>query len=155
MRKIAVQTENFDAGVELGLLAATGAGGLASFTGIVRAQSGARTLTALRLEHYPGMTEAALDKIAREAEARWDLTGCTVIHRVGTLQPGEPIVFTATASAHRAAALAACAFLIDYLKTAAPFWKQELYQDGSSAWIEAREADTLAAGKWKEEPSFL
>jgi molybdopterin synthase catalytic subunit len=100
------------------------------------------------LEHYPGMTERALQKIADEAWARWPLTGCTVIHRVGRLVPGAPIVLVLTASAHRAAALDSCAFLIDWLKTSAPFWKREEFADGRERWVEAKASDDAAAARW-------
>lgn len=105
-------------------------------------------MLAMTLEHYPGMTERALDGICREAEARWPLLGCTVLHRVGRLLPGEGIVLVLAASAHRQAALDATGFLIDWLKTKAPFWKREEYADGASGWVEAREADEAAAGRW-------
>jgi molybdopterin synthase catalytic subunit len=100
------------------------------------------------LEHYPGMTERAIERIARQAEARWPLTGCTVIHRVGRILPGEPIVLVLTASAHRAAALEACAFLIDWLKTGAPFWKREEFASGDERWVAARAEDDAAAARW-------
>jgi molybdopterin synthase catalytic subunit len=100
------------------------------------------------LEHYPGMTERALGRIAAEAEARWPLTGCTVIHRVGRILPGEPIVLVLTASAHRAAALESCAFLIDWLKTKAPFWKREEFADGDARWVAAKNEDDAAAARW-------
>jgi molybdopterin synthase catalytic subunit len=146
-RRIAVQEEVFDATAELGRLSA-GAGGVASFIGVVRGESGGRALAALRLEHYPGMTETALERLADDAAARWPLTGCTIIHRVGRLQPGQTIVLVATASRHRAAALAATAFLIDQLKIAAPFWKAEEFAHGGSAWVEARPEDDVAASAW-------
>jgi molybdopterin synthase catalytic subunit len=148
MARILVQTEDFDAGVELGRLGHEDAGGIASFTGIVRAGEGERRVVALVLEHYPAMTLRALEAIVAQAQARWPLTGCTVIHRVGRLRAGENIVFVAAASAHRAAALQACAFLIDWLKTSAPFWKQEEFEDGARAWVAARAADDAAAAAW-------
>ncbi|MBU6426558.1 MAG: molybdenum cofactor biosynthesis protein MoaE, partial [Rhodospirillales bacterium] len=118
MRLVAVQEQDFDAGALLGRLSGAGTGGLASFIGIVR-QAPDGGLKALCLEHYPGMTEKALERLADEAEARWALTGCIIIHRVGRLEPGQNIVFTAAASAHRGNALAATAYLIDQLKTRA------------------------------------
>jgi molybdopterin synthase catalytic subunit len=150
MARVAVQAEPFDAGGELAALAAarTDIGGLASFLGVVRDQAGGRKIIAMTLEHYPGMTERALAAIAAEAEARWPLAGCTVIHRVGRLVPGEGIVLVATASAHRAAALEACAFLIDWLKTRAPFWKHEELADGTAQWVAARADDEAAAARW-------
>ena len=150
MARILVQTEDFDAGAELAALSAgrVDVGGIGCFVGTVRGSAGARALAALVLEHYPAMTERALARIAAEAERRWDLLGCTVIHRVGRLTPGENIVLVAAASAHRAAALEATAFLIDWLKTKAPFWKREEFADGGAEWVAAREADTAAAARW-------
>jgi molybdopterin synthase catalytic subunit len=109
-----------------------------------------RPITALTLEHYPGMTDAALHRIGRTAVERFALLGCTIIHRVGTLQPGEAIVLVLTAAQHRRAALDATAFLIDWLKTDAPFWKKEHLQDGAEAWVEARASDDSAAARWGE-----
>ena len=146
MIRISVQTEPFDEGTELAALRGIGVGGIASFTGIVRGNDG---LTELHLDHYPGMTEAALNALAEQAVARWDLVGVTLIHRVGTLLPSDSIVFVGTVSAHRAAALEACAFLIDRLKTDAPFWKRETFADGRSIWVEARASDDDAAARWK------
>ncbi len=147
MRTIRVQEAPFDLAAESAALTEgrEDIGGLASFVGLCRADDG---LAALVLEHYPGMTERALTKIADEAWARWPLTGCTVIHRVGRLVPGEPIVLVLTASAHRAAALESCAFLIDWLKTSAPFWKREEFAGGESRWVEAKAADDAAAARW-------
>jgi molybdopterin synthase catalytic subunit len=139
------QAEVFDVGVELGRLEALGAGAVASFTGLVRGDDG---LVEMSLEHHPGMTDKALLAIAEEAATRWPLMGITVLHRFGPLRPGERIVFVGTASSHRAAALEACAFLIDWLKTSAPFWKQERFADGSARWVEARAADDAAAARW-------
>ena len=120
-------------------------GGLASFVGLCRADDG---LDALVLEHYPGMTERAILRIANEACARWPLTGCTVVHRVGRLVPGAHIVLVLTASAHRLAALESCAFLIDWLKTRAPFWKREHFAGGTERWVEAKAEDEAAAARW-------
>jgi molybdopterin synthase catalytic subunit len=147
MATIRVQAALFDLGQEAAALAAGrhDVGGMASFVGLCRADGG---LDAMTLEHYPGMTERAIAAIAAEAERRWPLAGCTIIHRVGRLAPGEPIVLVLTASAHRAAALESCAFLIDWLKTRAPFWKREEFADGSTRWVEAREADDEAAARW-------
>ncbi len=147
--KVAVQEAPFDPAAEAAALTAGRAdvGGLASFVGISRADDG---LAALVLEHYPGMTERAIRRIAEEACARWPaLTGCTVIHRHGRLPPGEPIVLVLTASSHRAAALESCAFLIDWLKTGAPFWKREEFADGrGERWVEAKAEDDAAAARW-------
>ena len=147
MAKVLVQEAPFDAGAETAALSAgrTDVGGIASFLGVCRGDDG---LAAMVLEHYPGMTERAIGRITAEAEARWPLTGCTVIHRVGRILPGEPIVLVLTASAHRAAALEACAFLIDWLKTKAPFWKREEFAAGSHRWVEARAEDDAAAERW-------
>lgn len=146
MIRVVVDTADFDAATELAALEATGAGGVASFTGIVR---GDGDLVALRLDHYPGMTERMLTALAEEAAARWPLFAATVIHRVGPLVPGDRIVFVGTASRHRAAALEACAFLIDRLKTDAPFWKHERFADGRENWVEARSSDNEAADRWR------
>jgi len=144
---IRVQYGPFDIAAETAALVAgrTDVGGIASFIGVTRADDG---LSRMVLEHYPGMTERAIGAIAAEALARWPLTGCTVIHRVGPLVPGEPIVLVLVASAHRTAALEACAFLIDWLKTKAPFWKREEFATGASRWVAAREADEATAEAW-------
>jgi molybdopterin synthase catalytic subunit len=142
---VRVQAEDFDPGAELVLLEQLGGGGVASFTGIVRGGDG---LAALMLEHHPGMTAKAMRAIADTALARWPLLGLTLIHRHGTLVPGARIVFVGTASPHRAAALEATMFLIDWLKTRAPFWKQELHADGRTAWVAARTEDDDAAKRW-------
>jgi len=146
MLRIAVQEADFDAGAELVRLNLPGVGGVGSFIGVVRDSGG---IKALHLEHYPSMTEKAVKRIAEQAAARWPLLGCTVIHRVGRLVPGENIVFVGASSAHRDAALQASAFLIDWLKTSAPFWKREEFVSGASAWVAAREADDTAAKNWE------
>jgi molybdopterin synthase catalytic subunit len=153
--RVLVQEQVFGVGEELARLSEgrTDIGGVGLFLGVVRGTLQGRVLTAMTLEHYPAMTQRALEAIAAKAEARWPLLGCTVIHRVGRLLPGEPIVLVATASAHRAAALEACAFLIDWLKTRAPFWKHEEFADGTSQWVEAREADDTAAARWEKAPA--
>jgi molybdopterin synthase catalytic subunit len=145
--RVLVQEAAFDLGAEAARLQAgrTDVGGLASFLGICRGDDG---LAAMVLEHYPGMTERALTRIAEEACARWPLTGCTVIHRYGRLVPGDPIVMVLTASAHRVAALDSCAFLIDWLKTKAPFWKREEFGGGEERWVEAKAEDDAAADRW-------
>ena len=147
MARILVQEALFDMAAESAALTAgrTDIGGVASFLGVCR---GDDALAAMVLEHYPGMTERALGRIAAKAEARWPLTGCTVIHRVGRILPGEPIVLVLTASAHRAAALESCAFLIDWLKTKAPFWKREEFADGDARWVAAKNEDDAAAARW-------
>ena len=148
MARILVQEALFDMAAESAALTAgrTDIGGVASFLGVCR---GDDSLAAMELEHYPGMTERALGRIAAEAEARWPLTGCTVIHRVGRILPSEPIVLVLTASAHRAAALESCAFLIDWLKTKAPFWKREEFADGDARWVAAKNEDDAAAARWQ------
>jgi molybdopterin synthase catalytic subunit len=146
---IRVQEQPFDVGAELAALSAgrTDIGALASFVGLVRAH-GSPPITAMTLEHYPGMTETKLAEIEAEAQARWPLQASLIVHRHGRMLPGEPIVLVATASAHRAAALEACAFLIDWLKTEAPFWKLE-ETAAASRWVEARGADDAAAARWQ------
>jgi molybdopterin synthase catalytic subunit len=148
MIDIRVQTEDFDVGAELAALEALGGGGVASFTGVVRGDGG---LSALVLEHYPAMTQLQLERIADEAARRWSLLGIRLIHRVGTLAPGARIVFVGTASRHRTAALESCAFLIDWLKTDAPFWKKEIHDDGAERWVEARQEDVAKAAGWNSE----
>ena len=145
MITIRVSREPFAVDAALAALGREGIGAVASFVGIVRGNGG---LVALTLEHYPSMTEAALHELAKEAVARWSLDGVTIHHRVGRLVPGNPIVFVACASAHRRAALEACAFVIDRLKTGAPFWKQESFADGRDVWVEAHESDDAAAARW-------
>lgn len=143
MIRVAVTTDAIDIAAEQVLLEQGGA--VATFTGLVRADDGVATL---ELEHYPGATEAALTRLAEEAVRRWSLNAATIVHRVGPMQPGERIVFTGAASAHRAAALDACAFLIDRLKTDAPFWKREVVA-GEGRWVEARDSDDHAADRWR------
>lgn len=145
MRRVAVQTEDFDVGAELAALEALGGGGVASFTGVVRGEGG---LIALELEHYPAMTQAQVGRIVDEALARWPLLGVSVIHRYGRLDAGARIVFVGTASRHRTAALESCAFLIDWLKSEAPFWKKEHFADGATAWVAARAEDEAKAKGW-------
>ena len=149
MATVRVQAAAFDVTAEMAALQAgqSGIGGVGCFVGVVRDDK-ARPLAALSLEHYPGMTEAALHAIAAEATQRWDLLGCTLLHRVGRLEVGAPIVLVLAAAAHRQAALDATGFLIDWLKTRAPFWKQEHYADGSQRWVEARATDDAAASRW-------
>ena len=146
---VRVGPEPFDLAAELAALLGgrTDIGGVGSFVGVVR-DDPARPLRSLTLEHYPGMTEAALAAIAAEACRRWDLLGCTVVHRVGRLELGESIVLVLTAAGHRAPALDATAFLIDWLKTKAPFWKSEEFADGETRWVQARGADDEAAARW-------
>ena len=150
MPTIRVQPGPFDTGAEITALTAgrTDIGGVGCFIGTVRGTAAGRPIAAMTLEHYPGMTERALTRIATEAESRWPLQGCTVIHRTGRLAPGDPIVLVLAASPHRQAALDATAFLIDWLKTNAPFWKQEHFADGTESWVAHNDADTKAATRW-------
>ncbi len=146
---IRVQREDFDIGAELDALCRgkTGIGGLASFVGLVRDLAGDRRIGAMTLEHYPGMTERALAEIEAEAHRRWPLDAVLIIHRYGRLEPGERIVLVATASAHRQAAFDGCQFLIDWLKTKAPFWKLEETPEGPR-WVDAQASDDTAAERW-------
>lgn len=145
MIRISVQRDDIDVAAELARLETLGGGGVASFTGVVRGGDG---LEALELETYPAMAERALGGIAEAATARWELLGATLVHRHGLLRAGERIVLVATAARHRGAALDACAFLIDWAKTRAPFWKREHFGDGGSRWVEARAEDDAAAERW-------
>lgn len=147
---VRVQSEPFDPAAELAAFARgrTDVGGVASFVGLVRDEHGGERVAAMTLEHYPGMTERKLAEIEAEARSRWPLLDALVVHRYGRMLPGEPIVLVATASAHRQAALEACAFLIDWLKTRAPFWKLEETPAGGEHWVEARASDDAAAARW-------
>jgi len=148
-RTIRIQAEPFDAAAETAALTGGRAdiGAVVAFTGLCRDEGG--RLAALELEHYPGMAEAEINRIAEQAEHRWPLLGLTVIHRFGRVPPGEEIVLVLAASAHRAAAFEAASFMMDYLKTQAPFWKREHLKDGSTgAWVEAKEADDRAMERW-------
>jgi len=143
---VRVQTEDFDLGVEAAALRGDGdAGALVTFSGIVRGGEG--DVAAMTLEHYPGMTEVALEEIEAEARERWDLSASLIIHRVGRLAPGENIMMVAAAARHRKAAFEAAEFLMDYLKTRAPFWKKEETPEGAR-WVDAREGDDAAAARW-------
>ena len=147
---IRVQEDDFDIGAELERLtaAAGGAGAVSCFVGLVRDFSGGETVSAMTLAHYPGMTERQLGKIEAEARERWPLDAVLIVHRHGRLEPGDRIVLVATASAHRKAAIDACSFLLDWLKTKAPFWKREETADGTR-WVAARAADDQAAERWR------
>jgi molybdopterin synthase catalytic subunit len=151
MARISVQTEDFDIGAEFARLTAgrTDIGGIGCFVGTVRADAKTPALAAMTLEHYPGMTERAIAGIVDQAAERWPLLGCTVIHRVGRLQPSENIVLVIAAASHRQAALDATAFLIDWLKTKAPFWKREEFAGGEGVWVDAREEDDAIAARWR------
>ena len=147
---VSVQEADFDIGAEIDRLTAGRAdiGAVATFTGLVRDHAGGAPITEMALEHYPGMTESALRAIADEAMGRWPLQGAVVIHRFGPLAPAARIVLVACASPHRGAAFAAAEFIMDYLKTRAPFWKKETTPDGAR-WVDAREADDKAAARWR------
>ena len=149
--KIRVQTEAFDLGAEVDALRAgrLDVGAVASFVGYARDINDGSDVRAMTLEHYPGMTEKALGTLADEAAARWTLIDATVVHRVGRLLPGDPIVLVAVASRHRGDAFAACAFIMDALKTRAPFWKKEETPAGER-WVEARASDDAAAARWTD-----
>ena len=147
--KISVQEADFDVGAEISALRAGNPqiGAVASFIGLVRDLNDGSNVAAMTLEHYPAMTHKALTAIVAEAETRWALLGCTVIHRVGALFPTDQIVLVAVASSHRADAFVACEFIMDYLKTQAPFWKKEQTPEGER-WVESRNSDEAAAGRW-------
>ena len=140
--KISVQRDDFDAGFEIGNISKNNSiGAVASFVGLVRD-------VPMTLEHYPGMTERAIENIVGEAKTRWQVMDCTVIHRYGALKPNDQIVLVAVASGHRGDAFAACEFVMDYLKTRAPFWKKEQTADGTR-WVEAKATDDKAAERWR------
>lgn len=149
---IRVQREDFDVGKELATLTRgrTSIGGVTSFVGLVRDMAGGEKISGMTLEHYPGMTEKQLAEIEAEAHRRWQLDAVLIIHRHGPLKPGDRIVLVATASAHRDAAFDACRFLIDWLKTKAPFWKLE-ETDAGARWVDAKESDDDAAKRWAED----
>jgi molybdopterin synthase catalytic subunit len=152
---IAIQEADFDLAAELAALRAQSAetGALVSFIGLVRDFSGGEKIEGIVLEHYPGMCEKALENIVAEAKQRWQLLGVRVIHRIGKLLPGEQIVLVATASQHRADAFAACEFIIDYLKTAAPFWKREQTAQGAR-WLDGKKSDQQRMQRWDTYPEF-
>lgn len=145
MIDVRVMTDRIDPGGEIERLAMDGVGGIATFIGVVRGDGG---LVSLTLDHYPAMTAVALRALADEATRRWSLSAATIVHRTGVMTPGEQIVFVGTAAPHRGDALAACAFLIDKLKTQAPFWKREAFADGRAIWVEVRDVDTEVATRW-------
>lgn len=150
MLTIRVQSQDFDVSTELAKLrtASKQIGGLASFVGVVRDSNEGSAVASLELEHYPGMTEKSIAAIVDEAVTRWQLLGVTVIHRIGKLAPGDQIVFVASSCQHRGSAFAACEFIMDYLKTQAPFWKKELTPQGER-WVDSRSADLDAARRWQ------
>ena len=147
---VRIQTADFDAGAEITALRRGNPkiGAVASFVGVVRDVNDGGAVVEMTLEHYPGMTERAIEEIVAQARARWKVLDARVIHRVGTLRPTDQIVLVAVASSHRGDAFAACEFIMDFLKTRAPFWKKE--ETGETArWVEARESDELAAERWR------
>ncbi len=146
MIRVSVDPAPIELGLEVAALEERGAGGVATFTGVVRGEDG---VTALELEHYPGMTEDALCGLAEAATERWGLLGVTIVHRVGRMAPGERIVFVGTAAGHRREALEACAYLIDRLKTDAPFWKRE-WRGEVQSWVDAPDSDDAAAARWQD-----
>lgn len=148
---VRVQVEDFDIGAEVQALTAgrRDIGAVVTFTGTVRGASGGKPISRMTLEHYPGMTESEIGCIEAEAHARWPLQASLIIHRIGTLCPGDNIVLVVTASAHRHAAFAAAEFLMDYLKTRAPFWKKEEDVSGAGNWVDAREGDDRAIERWQ------
>ena len=150
---VRLQRESFDAGQESAALTRgrTDIGALVTFTGICRGAESGAPIAALTLEHYPGMAEAEIARHVEEAKSRWPLLGVTVIHRYGRIEPGENIVLVVTASSHREAAFAAAEFLMDYLKTRAPFWKQ-VESAGGRTWVKAKDTDDNAAARWEKAP---
>ena len=149
---VRVQTADFDLSREVQQLVGgrTDVGAIVTFTGTVRDQAKGQPITAMALEHYPGMTEAELERVEAEARQRWPLQATLIIHRYGELKPGDNIVLVVTASAHREAAFDAAAFLMDYLKTRAPFWKKEVGADGQERWVDSRDSDDRAAERWEK-----
>ena len=146
---VRVQTEDFDVGAESRALQDETVGGIALFVGTVRGLSSDDGVTAMTLEHFPGMTESELERIEGEARQRWPLEDVTIIHRVGRLLPGEQIVMVAVSSAHRQAAFDGAQFIMDFLKTDAPFWKAE-ERDGKTSWVEAKDSDDAARARWAD-----
>ena len=151
MKQVRVQQEDFDLTTEVARLRADNprVGAVVTFVGAVRDMNEGASVAEMELEHYPGMTEQSLERIVEQACARWPLSGALVIHRVGPLRPMEQIVLVACGAAHRGEAFAACEFIIDYLKTDAPFWKKEQTPDGAR-WVDARVSDAAALAKWKD-----
>jgi molybdopterin synthase catalytic subunit len=147
---VRIQTADFDVGAEVAALRRGDPriGAVATFIGVVRDANEGGAVAQMSLEHYPGMTEKAIEEIVEQAKARWSILDALVIHRVGRLRPGDQIVLVVTASAHRGDAFAACEFIMDYLKTRAPFWKKE-EGGGAARWVEARDSDDIAAERWR------
>lgn len=150
---VTVQQQDFDVSQLCGALQGSNSevGGLATFVGVMRSSNAGTALRSMRLEHYPGMTEASIRDIIQQAGERWPLLACRVVHRVGDILPGEQIVFVGVAARHRGEAFQACEFVMDYLKSQAPFWKKETTVDGHSQWLDARDSDRQALGKWRRD----
>lgn len=148
---VSVQTENFSLDAENTQLVSMNhaSGAIANFTGVVRGAKEGPELLEMVLEHYPGMTELTITERVQRAVERWSLTSARVIHRIGPLKPGDNIVYVGVAAAHRQAAFDGCAYIMDFLKTEAPFWKKERFEDGTSGWVSSRESDASALNKWK------
>ncbi|HZN27342.1 MAG TPA: molybdopterin synthase catalytic subunit MoaE [Burkholderiales bacterium] len=147
---VRIQTEDFDAGAEMAAMRKgnPAIGAIASFVGVVRDVNEGDTVSEMTLEHYPGMTEKSIEEIVQQAAARWQVIDALVVHRIGLLRPTDQIVLVVVASAHRGDAFAACEFIMDYLKTRAPFWKKEQTREGAR-WVDARAADDIAAERWQ------
>jgi molybdopterin synthase catalytic subunit len=147
---VRIQTQDFDVGEEVSAMRRNNPaiGAVASFVGVVRDVNEGDAVTEMTLEHYPGMTERSIEQIVQQARARWNVIDARVVHRVGVLKPTDQIVMVAVASGHRGDAFAACEFIMDYLKTRAPFWKKERTREGSR-WVEARASDDIAAERWR------
>ncbi len=152
---VRVQPDDFDVGREIAALSQgrTDIGAIVTFSGLVRGEAKGKTLVSMTLEHYPGMTEKELARVEAEALARWPLQASLIVHRTGTLKPGDNIVLVVTASPHRQAAFEAAEFLMDYLKSRAPFWKKEVAVDGTGGWVDARDSDTAAIERWAATPA--
>lgn len=151
-RSIRIAPTDFDLSQELKTLAekSHGIGAIVSFTGVVRGAAHGRQVVSMSLEHYPGMTETELTRVLDAAEARWPILATSIVHRIGELKPGDQIVLVAIASAHRHAAFEAGSFVMDFLKTRAPFWKREDFSDGTTGWVDAREDDTATLERWAQ-----
>ena len=149
---VRVQVDDFDLSREVAAITdgRDDIGAIVTFTGTVRGTAGGRAIVEMTLEHYPEMTEKELTRVEAAAHARWPLQATTIVHRYGTLRPGDNIVLVIAASAHRQAAFDAAAYLMDYLKTSAPFWKKEVGEDGSVSWVDARDGDNDALARWRE-----
>lgn len=151
---VRVQNADFDVAAEVAAISRgrTDTGAIVTFTGTVRGEAGGKPIIAMELEHYPGMTESELERVEAEARARWPLTGSLIVHRIGKLVPGDNIVLVVTASSHRHAAFEAAEYLMDYLKSRAPFWKKEIGGNGEGTWVDARASDDAVLLRWSHSP---